>query len=101
MSFRDIPNIRGRYVKSDVIKEFLLSQASSIRLIFKGMTFRQCRYKLYAFHVILDESGNPIIWATAEDVKNYAKDKESVELANNYIDMVREELFDEILKETI
>lgn len=98
MSFRDIPNIRGRYVKSDVLREFLLSQASNIRLIFKGMTFRQCRYKLYDFHVILDEDGKPIIWATAEDVKKYAKDKESVELANNYVDMVREELFDEILK---
>lgn len=98
MSFRDIPNISGRYVKDKILTEYLLSKSEFIHEICKGMGFRQCRQTMWPFHVVLDSDGKPIMLATTEQVKDYAKTKDRVQLAYNYYDNLREELFDEILK---
>lgn len=98
MRLRDIGNVRGRYVKNQVLRDFLLSQSEYVCGMFGGLTFKQCRPKLFELHVILNEDGQPIKLATTEQVAEYAKDRDVVELANNYVEEVREELFTEILK---
>lgn len=98
MQLRDIGNVRGSYVKSQVLRDFLLSQDDYVCSMFEGLTFKQCRRKLFELHVILNEAGQPIKLATTEQVADYAKDRDVVELANNYLDEVREELFAQILK---